>query len=63
MARVFTYGDFSRNIALEENDVIYVPREHLGDAVEAAKKISPIIQLALMPIYPAALAATFGISK
>lgn len=63
MARVFTYGDFSRNIALEENDVIYVPREHLGDAAEAAKKISPIIQLALMPIYPATLAATFGIAR
>ncbi|HWF60306.1 MAG TPA: SLBB domain-containing protein [Nitrospira sp.] len=52
LARVFTYGDLSRNIPLEENDVIFVPREHLGDAKEAALKIMPILQVAVMPIYP-----------
>lgn len=55
LARLFTYGDLSRNIPLEENDVIFVPREHLGDATEAAQKIMPIIQVAIMPIYPAYL--------
>jgi polysaccharide export outer membrane protein len=55
LARLFTYGDMSRNIALEENDVIFVPREHLGDATEAAQKIMPILQVAIMPLYPAYL--------
>ena len=59
LARAFTYGDFSRNVALEENDVVFVPREHLGDAAEAAKKIMPIIQVAIMPIYPAYLLPAF----
>ncbi len=52
LARAFTYGDFSRNVSLEENDVIFVPREHLGDAMEAAKKLLPIVQVAIMPLYP-----------
>lgn len=55
LARLFTYGDPSRNIPLEENDVIFVPREHLGDATEAAQKIMPILQVAIMPVYPAYL--------
>jgi polysaccharide export outer membrane protein len=55
LARVFTYGDLSRNIPLEENDVIFVPREHLGDVAEAAKRLLPIVQMAVMPLYPAAL--------
>lgn len=59
LARVFTYGDLSRNIALEENDVIFVPREQLGDATEAAKKIMPIVQAAIMPLYPAYLIPAF----
>lgn len=59
LARAFTYGDFSRNVPLEENDVVFVPREHLGDAAEAAKKIMPIIQVAIMPIYPAYLIPAF----
>lgn len=59
VARIFTYGDLSRNIALEENDVIFVPREHLGDATEAAKKIMPIVQVAIAPFYPAYLVPAF----
>lgn len=59
LARIFTYGDLSRNIALEENDVIFVPREQLGDATEAAKKIMPIVQAAIMPLYPAYLIPAF----
>ncbi len=55
LARLFTYGDLSRNIPLEENDVIFVPREHLGDAAEAAQKIMPVLQAAIMPLYPAYL--------
>lgn len=55
LARLFTYGDLSRNISLEENDVIFVPREHLGDAKETALKIMPVLQVAIMPLYPAYL--------
>ena len=50
IARLFTYGDPSRNLALKENDVIYVPREALGDALETAKKLLPIVQMALAPL-------------
>jgi len=53
LARAFTYADLTRNLALEENDIVFVPREHLGDASEAGKKIMPIIQAAIMPLYPA----------
>ena len=52
LARAFTYGDMTRNIALEENDIVFVPREHLGDASEAAKKIMPIITAGVAPFYP-----------
>ena len=53
LARVFTYGDMTRNISLEENDIVFVPREHLGDASEASKKIMPVISTAIVPFYPA----------
>jgi len=52
LARALTYGDLSRNLALEENDIVFVPREHLGDASEAGKKIMPVIQAAIAPFYP-----------
>jgi polysaccharide export outer membrane protein len=52
LARAFTYGDMTRNVSLEENDVVFVPREHLGDASEAAKKIMPIITAGVAPFYP-----------
>jgi protein involved in polysaccharide export with SLBB domain len=52
LARAFTYGDMTRNVTLEENDIVFVPREHLGDASEAAKKIMPVIQAGIAPFYP-----------
>lgn len=51
LARLFTYGDLTMNVALQENDVIYVPRETLGDAAEAAKKLMPIVFVSLAPVY------------
>ncbi|GIW53980.1 MAG: hypothetical protein KatS3mg082_0384 [Nitrospiraceae bacterium] len=59
LARLFTYGDFSRNLPLEENDIVFVPREHLGDAAEAAKKLMPIVQTAITPFYPAFIIPAF----
>ena len=55
LARAFTYGDMTRNVSLEENDIVFVPREHLGDATEAAKKIMPVITVGITPFYPALL--------
>jgi polysaccharide export outer membrane protein len=55
LARAFTYGDMARNVSLEENDIIFVPREHLGDAAEAAKKIMPVITVGITPFFPAIL--------
>lgn len=52
LARAFTYGDMTRNVSLEENDIVFVPREHLGDTSEAAKKIMPIISAVISPFYP-----------
>jgi hypothetical protein len=52
LARAFTYGDMTRNVSLEENDIVFVPREHLGDASEAAKQIMPIVTAAIAPFYP-----------
>ena len=52
LARALTYGDMTRNISLEENDIVFVPREHLGDASEAGKIVMPIIAAAIAPFYP-----------
>jgi polysaccharide export outer membrane protein len=59
LSRVFTYGDMSRNIALQENDIVFVPRERIGDAQEAAKKMYLLVFMALTPIYFATLLPTF----
>ena len=63
ISRLFTYGDMSRNLSLQENDVVYVPREPMGDAREAAKKLLPVIQAILAPfqaaLIPVSLADPF----
>ena len=58
ISRLLTYGDMSRNLSLHENDVVYVPRERLGDAGEAARKIIPVLQVVLAPFQ----AAFFGVA-
>jgi polysaccharide export outer membrane protein len=59
LARLYTYGDYSRNLPLEENDVVFVPREHLGDGVEASKKIMPIVYTMILPLYAVFVVPTF----
>ena len=59
IARALTYGDMSRNLALQENDIVFVPRERLGDAKETATKIFPLIYIGITPIFFAALIPTF----
>ena len=59
VSRVLTYGDLSRNLALQENDIVFVPRERLGDAKETATKLFPIIYLSIVPLFFAALIPSF----
>lgn len=41
--------DLSKNIALESNDVIYASRSFIGDLNDAIAKISPLLDLMLLP--------------
>lgn len=59
ISRALTFGDLSRNLPLQENDIVFVPRERLGDAQETAKKIFPLIYAAITPIFFAAIIPTF----
>ena len=59
ISRALTYGDLSRNLTLQENDIVFVPRERLGDAKETATKIFPLIYIGITPIFFAALVPTF----
>ena len=59
ISRAMTYGDLSRNLTLQENDIVFVPRERLGDAKETATKIFPLIYIGITPIFFAALIPTF----
>lgn len=59
ISRALTYGDMSRNLALQENDILFVPRERLGDARETATKIFPLIYIGITPIFFSALIPTF----
>jgi len=53
LARLLTHGDWSRNLALEENDIVYVPRTTLGDAEAYARVVAPISQLITDPLFTA----------
>lgn len=59
LARMFTYGDFTRNLALEENDVVYVPREKMGDHAATATKLMPLISAFIYPLFALAILSTF----
>ncbi len=50
LARLFTYGDWSKNLQLQENDIVYVPRTSLGDAEAYARIIAPITRLITDPL-------------
>lgn len=49
LARLFSHGDMSGNLPLEENDIVYVPRSKFGDVSAAAKTILPIISALIQP--------------
>ncbi len=60
LSRLFTYGDYSRNLALEENDIVFVPRERFGDLQEGAKKMYQMVFIAIAPLYFAFLIPVFA---
>ena len=59
IARLFTYGDWSRNLQLQENDVVFVPRTRLGDTSQAANVLFPIVLLTIYPLFAATLFNAF----
>ena len=59
LSRMLTYGDMSRNISLEENDIVFVPRERLGDISEFGKKLQSIVSVAILPFFAAILIPQF----
>jgi polysaccharide export outer membrane protein len=60
LSRLFTYGDYSRNLALQENDIVFVPRERFGDMQEGAKKLYQMVFIAIAPLYFAFLIPIFA---
>lgn len=53
ISRLLTYGDAAGNVKLRENDIVFIPRERLGDAAETAKKLGPVLGAALAPLQAA----------
>ena len=53
LSRLFSDGDMTGNLPLEENDIIYVPRSKLGDVAAAANIVLPIISALIQPFYGA----------
>lgn len=49
VSRLLTYGDWSRNIALKENDIVFVPQTSWGRAEELVKRTVPLGQLMTAP--------------
>jgi hypothetical protein len=49
----------SRNISLEENDIVFVPRERLADATEFGKKVQMLVSIAILPLFGAVLIPQF----
>lgn len=60
LSRLFTYGDFSRNYSLEENDIVFVPRTRVGDFAAQANVVLPVVFAALLPLYFAQLWVTLS---
>ena len=47
--RLATRGDFSQNIRLQTDDIIYVPRSFIGDVNDVITKIEPLLNILLLP--------------
>jgi len=47
--RLAERGDLGQNLALENNDLVYVPRSFLGDVNDVIAKIQPLLDIMLLP--------------
>jgi protein involved in polysaccharide export with SLBB domain len=47
--RITRYGDLSQNVALQNNDIVYVPRSFMGDVNDVIAKIEPLLSVLLLP--------------
>jgi protein involved in polysaccharide export with SLBB domain len=48
-ARITGLGELQRNLTLENNDIVYVPRSFVGDINEALAKVEPLLNVLLLP--------------
>ncbi|GJL66517.1 MAG: hypothetical protein NPIRA05_14880 [Nitrospirales bacterium] len=49
VARLLTYGDWSKNLNLHENDIVFVPRSSYGKSAEFGRRLLPFVQLISAP--------------
>ncbi len=47
--RLANQGDFRQNVALESDDIIFVPRSFIGDVNDVIGKIEPLLNVLLLP--------------
>lgn len=47
--RLTNQGDFRQNVALENDDIIFVPRSFIGDVNDVIGKIEPLLNVLLLP--------------
>jgi polysaccharide export outer membrane protein len=47
--RFVNHGDFRQNVALENDDIIFVPRRFIGDVNDVIAKIEPLLNILLLP--------------
>lgn len=47
--RLANQGDFRQNVALENDDIIFVPRSFIGDVNDVISKIEPLLNVLLLP--------------
>lgn len=47
--RITSFADLQQNVALRNNDILYVPRSFMGDVNEVIAKVEPLLNLLLLP--------------
>ncbi len=47
--RITTHGDLEQNVVLNNNDIIFVPRNFMGEVNDVIIKIEPLINVLLIP--------------
>ena len=47
--RIITHGDLAQNVALNNNDIVFVPRSFMGDVNDVMVKIEPLLNFLLIP--------------